>query len=394
MSSTVPGPAHRLRRTSAERQADATPIAAARRSARHFAIVGAGMAGVVCARTLVQAGHRVTVLEKSIRAGGRSASVDSPFGSFDAGAQFFTVRTPRFASAIASSPGVCQRWHADALQMPAAEGGVDAAEGEDGAPFAAEQASEAAPGAPQREAQWVASPAMQSLVAAWADPLLHAGQLLTQTRVTRIEADGIAARGWQLRTEGPGGSQQVYAGFDAVLLAQPAAQAQALLTASALGGALSEALGSVTMAPCWTLMLAYPQALRQPAGAWGPPWHAARSAHQRIAWLARESSKPGRNAIERWTVQAAADWSARHLEDDAARVQAKLLKAFAELSGIRAAPAHADTRRWRYAQTTRPLGQSHLWDADRGLGVCGDWCLGRRLEDAFVSGLELALAVA
>jgi hypothetical protein len=28
------------------------------------------------------------------------------------------------------------------------------------------------------------------------------------------------------------------------------------------------------------------------------------------------------------------------------------------------------------------------------LGACGDWCLGHRLEDAFVSGLELALDVA
>ena len=126
----------------------------------------------------------------------------------------------------------------------------------------------------------------------------------------------------------------------------------------------------------------------------GPQWNAARSTHHRIAWLARESSKPGRNVVERWTVQASPAWSAEHLEDDEARVQAKLLKAFAEVTGIRAEPAHADTRRWRYAQTTHPLGKSHLWDAKAGLGACCDWCLGHRLEDAFVSGLELALAVA
>ena len=106
----------------------------------------------------------------------------------------------------------------------------------------------------------------------------------------------------------------------------------------------------------------------------GPQWNAARSTHHRIAWLARESSKPGRNVVERWTVQANPAWSAEHLEDDEARVQAKLLKAFAEVTGIRAEPAHADTRRWRYAQTTHPLGKSHLWDAKAGLGACGDWC--------------------
>jgi renalase len=50
--------------------------------------------------------------------------------------------------------------------------------------------------------------------------------------------------------------------------------------------------------------------------------------------------------------------------------------------------------RWRNAKTMRPLGRSMLWDAKQGLGACGDWCIGHRAEDAFVSGLELALAVA
>jgi predicted NAD/FAD-dependent oxidoreductase len=126
----------------------------------------------------------------------------------------------------------------------------------------------------------------------------------------------------------------------------------------------------------------------------GPQWNAARSTHHRIAWLARESSKPGRNIIERWTVQASAQWSAEHVHDEPARVQAKLLKAFAEVTGIRAEPGHADTHRWLCAKTEKPLGKSHLWDAKTGLGLCGDWCLGHRVEDAFVSGLELALAVA
>ena len=31
---------------------------------RHIAVVGAGIAGITCARTLEQAGHRVTVFEE------------------------------------------------------------------------------------------------------------------------------------------------------------------------------------------------------------------------------------------------------------------------------------------------------------------------------------------
>ena len=91
----------------------------------------------------------------------------------------------------------------------------------------------------------------------------------------------------------------------------------------------------------------------------GPQWNVARSTHHRIAWLARESSKPGRGPIERWTVQASPAWSQRHLEDDAERVKAKLLKAFTEVTGIRAEPPYAAVHRWRYAQTSKPLGKTH-----------------------------------
>jgi len=40
------------------------------------------------------------------------------------------------------------------------------------------------------------------------------------------------------------------------------------------------------------------------------------------------------------------------------------------------------------------MGKKHHWDAKLKLGVCGDWLLGHRVEDAFVSGLSLALSVA
>jgi renalase len=185
----------------------------------------------------------------------------------------------------------------------------------------------------------------------------------------------------------------VHSGFDAVLLALPAAPAAALLKASRVAVKLANAIAKVDVAPCWTLMVAYPNASQPGVPHLGPQWNAARSTHHRAAWLARESSKPGRDRIERWTLQASAAWSQEHLDDDSARVQGKLLKAFADITGIRATPAHAETYRWLDAQTIKPLGQSHLWDAKTGIGVAGDWCIGHRVEDAFVSGLELALAV-
>lgn len=351
------------------------PASSASPVQRHIAVVGAGMAGIACARTLVQAGHRVTVFEKSRGPGGRMSTRNTEFGGFDHGTQYFTVRDTRFEKALATSPGLVRPWSANTVRILDEAGRVVAAS------------------LPPKEAHWVATPGMNALLKQWAQPLDAAGALMLETQVIRMERDKLHPERWQLQTEGPGASSRVYSGFDDVVLAVPAPQAHALLLSSQQGKALMPVLAGIAIAPCWTLMLAFPQAMQPTLPHLGPHWNAARSTHHRIAWLARESSKPGRSAIERWTVQASPEWSTRHLEDDDERVKAKLLKAFTEVTGIRAQPTHAAVHRWRYAQTTEPLGQSHVWDAKLGIGACGDWCLGHRVEDAFISGLEMALAI-
>lgn len=338
---------------------------------RHFAIVGAGIAGVACARTLVQAGHRVTVFEWNQQPGGRMRSEGSPFGSFDSGAQYFTVRDPRFQRVLQTTPELCRPWSANAVRVLDAHGRV----------------AEAA--LPRLEPHFVAQPGMGALVAHWAKPLGES--LLTGVHVTQIERDAMDGSRWQVRTESDDDSTHVYGGFDAVLVATPPNPARRLL--ADLSPALNKELASVKVAPCWTLMIAFPNAAQPTMAHLGPQWNAARSTHHRVAWLARESSKPGRQTIERWTLQASPEWSQEHLHDDAPRVEAKLLRAFAEVTGIRAEPAYTKTRCWPEAQTAVPAGKPFLWDAKSGLGAAGDWCTGHRVEEAFISGLSLALAV-
>ena len=348
----------------------------------HFAVVGAGMAGVACARTLLQAGHRVTVFEKSRGFGGRMSTRRTEFGGFDHGAQYFTVRDSRFARALLTAQAVVRPWSVSTVRVLDEFGHVLAS----------------AP--PPTEPHFVAVPGMSGLVHHWAQPLAHPEQhgnlparTCTETRVHHIERDALHPEQWQLRVEDASGGQQVLGGFDRVLLAIPHLQAHDLLLASGLVPKMRQALAAVQVAPCWTLMVAYPNAMQPGLSTLGPQWNAARSTHHRISWLARENSKPGRERIERWTVQASPAWSQKHLEDDAERVKAKMLKGFAEITGIRATAPHAVVHRWRFAQTQVPLGKTHLFDPALGIGVCGDWCLGHRVEDAFVSGLELALAV-
>lgn len=186
---------------------------------------------------------------------------------------------------------------------------------------------------------------------------------------------------------------QIRTGFDEVILALPAPQARQLLQTTPLALSLVQGMAAVEMAPCWALTLSYPMATEAGLSTLGPQWNAARTTHERAVWVARESSKPGRSQSERWTVLASPQWSQEHRSDDAPRVLAKMQKAFGEITRIRIPPRHASVYLWPHAQTLSPLGSSHLRNKDAGLGLCGDWCIGRRVEDAFVSGLELALAM-
>ena len=343
-----------------------------------IAVIGAGMAGITAARTLVQAGHRVSVFEKSHGAGGRMSTRSSAYGSFDHGAQYFTIRDPRFKQAITEVPGtrdICRPWSANAVRVLDPLGRVIEA------PL------------PLREPHFVATPGMNALIRHWAQPLQSAGHLHVQAQVQFLKRQTGKRGQWELVCS----DGNTHGGFDSVVLAMPHVQADHLLRQSggpAAGFSGLPAMAQVQVAPCWTLMLAFPLASQPGLSHLGPQWNAARSTHHRVAWVCRESSKPGRSSTERWTVQASAEWSEEHVNDDGERVAAKLLKAFAELTGIRAEPGFVQTHLWRYAKTRQPLGMTHVWDASLQLGVCGDWLLGHRVEDAFVSGLSLALNLA
>src|SRR5690349_2304049 len=121
---------------------------------KNIAVVGAGVAGLACARTLAQAGHAVTVFEQEAVVGGRTASCETPFGTFDHGAQYFTVRDARFEQALQTASSACKRWSANAVRVLDPHGRV----------------AEAA--LPPREAHWVGAPDMCEVTRQWARPLV------------------------------------------------------------------------------------------------------------------------------------------------------------------------------------------------------------------------------
>lgn len=349
--------------------------------AKRIAVIGAGIAGLACARTLMQAGHDVHVYERLTQAGGRMRSVNGPYGSFDIGTQFFTVRDPRFQQALDTTPGNLRAWSVHSIQTRNAQGRrIDKI-------------------APTREKHWVGMPDMQSLPLAWAAPLwdagrLHLGQSLRALNHHIANGSDHSRHQWSLMLDTEDHGPQIASDFDTVVLALPAPLAVQLLQTAPQGAALAKTLATVEMAPCWAMTLSYPMAAQAGLSTLGPQWNAARSTHERIAWVARESSKPGRAQTERWTIHANPLWSNEHRHDDATRVLSKLQKGFGEITGIRVAPRHASVYLWPHAHTLASLGKSYAHDPSVGLGLCGDWCLGLRLEDAFISGLEMGLALA
>ncbi len=76
------------------------------------AVVGAGIAGISCARALHEAGLGVVVLDRGRRPGGRMARWTREGRAVDIGAAYFTVRDPAFAALAEqwASRGVAHPW--------------------------------------------------------------------------------------------------------------------------------------------------------------------------------------------------------------------------------------------------------------------------------------------
>lgn len=316
------------------------------------AVVGAGIAGLTAARTLRDHGVPVTVFDKSRGPSGRMSTRRADEGEqFDHGAQYFTARDPAFRWRVEAwaQAGVVARWEARFGTL-----------GPDG--FSPE---------PPPGPRWVGAPRMSRIGRHLAEGL----DLETGVRITELERAG---HGWTLRDSG--GDDRGH--FDRVLLAVPAPQAVPLLSAAP---ALSARAASARMVACQALMLAFDAPLEL-------PFDGVRVRGGPLAWLARDTTKPGRPSGERWVVHATPAHSAAHLEESPESAATRLLAAFQSLTGVTATPRRAVAHRWRFARPAddRVEGERAHFDPDLNLGMAGDWLVGARVEGAWQSGAALA----
>ena len=299
-------------------------------------IIGSGMAGITCARILADAGLPVRVLDKGRGIGGRMATRSGVTAAgdlaFDHGAQYLRPRAPEFAEVLAQA-GACP-W----------------------------------PDGPDH-GRVVGMPGMSGVPRQLADGLA----ISQQTEVTSIaRRDGS----WHLGTTVGG----VKAGR--VVVTIPAPQVTRLLGPA---HPFAADLGRVVMGPCLTLMAAFP--INSPR-----PFVTRRDPSHPLAWIAQDSDKPGRaQAAVTWVAQASPAFSNAYLEDSPSEIAARMLSLLAEVLDVDPARAtYVRAHRWRYAQTSAPLGQPFLHNDDRTFYAGGDWCLGSRAEDAWHSGRAMA----
>lgn len=304
-------------------------------------VVGAGIAGVACARELVRAGIPVQIRERGRVVGGRMASKRFDGRPADLGAAYFTVSDPGFAAVV-------EEWHAAGLVREWTDTFV--AYGSRG--------RWEVPG----PVRWAAPRGLRSLVE-------HLARHLPVT-VDRLVL-GVEP--------GPAVDGQPCA---AVVLAMPGPQA-ALLLDPALGEA-TRAVREQAWSPTLAVVLRFPERR----------WAAFRGAfvndHPVLALICDDGDRRGDGAPV-LVAHTTPGFAAGHLLQPSAAGPA-VEEAVRDLLALPEPAGDVYVHRWRYAKPTAgPAGTYHL-DAD-GIGLAGDAFGSPKIETAWRSGRDLARAL-
>ena len=316
-------------------------------------VVGAGISGLLAAKALNESGWAVTVLDKSRGVGGRMATRRVGEGTFDHGAQFFTVRGERFANLVEGwlRAGVATEWtrgFADAEGQP----------NEDGHPRY--RGSEGMTSIPKHIAQGL--------------------DVRTSERVVGVD-DGDD--GWEIECE----SGLRVAG-SALVLGVPVQQALNLTSSGSytLPDGARRQLEAVSYNPCLALMIL----LDDSTGVPEPGGMQIKS--EPLDWIC-DNRRKGISEAPAVTVHAGPEWSRSHFEDDETEITESMISRASDHLGTDLASATVETSlaRWRFSWVKNPHPEPCLVASDDPpLLFCGDAFGQPKVEGAALSGLAAA----
>ncbi len=312
------------------------------------AIVGAGLAGLMAARELRRHGHEVTVFDKGRSPGGRLATRRIGDARLDHGAQFFTVRSERFAAQV-------REWEADGVVFEWCDGfGPDA----DGHP------------------RYAAHGGMNAIAKHLARDL----DVRCESLVFSLHR-GTASVGppWAVRLD----DNTVHAA-DALIVTCPLPQTFSLLVSAEVP--MPEALWRTDYDRTLALLVVLdrPSLVPSPGGLQTDP---------SFTFIADHHAK-GISPVPAVTFSANPAWSDDHWDDDPASAHDALLELARPYLGD-AEIIESQLKRWRFA-TPRSIWPDAHWSPEGvpTLAIAGDAFAGPRVEGAALSGLSAAEAIA
>ncbi len=316
---------------------------------KRVAVVGAGLAGLSCARVLRRAGCYVEVFEKDRIIGGRMATTRVGATSFDHGAPYITARSPTFQKFVSElvDTGYAARW------VPKTSSGENAN---------------------TMHAWYVGTPGMSSILR----PLAESVRITPNRNVHTLAR---SEKGWNLWFD-----DETSAGpFHAVAVAVPANQAQLLLGRI---DQLCDPIGKVRMSPTWAVMVRLEDRIM-------PEQDTYSDMSDLIRWVSRNNAKPGRQGRGDHVIIHASPSFSRETEDAEPEQVAEEL--WAEVSHALSLPpirpSQISAHLWRQGVVEVSLGETFMFSSEHMVGVCGDWCLGRLGEHAFDSGSRLGKTI-
>jgi renalase len=319
-------------------------------------VIGAGMTGLVAAGELQRADHRVVVLDKGRGVGGRMATRRLGDARIDHGAQFFTVRDPRFA-------GLNQRWLDGGVSRHWCDG---FGPGGDGHP------------------RYVGADGMTSLAKDLAQGLdVRVG---TQVSAVHRRATDDGSATWAVELVSDSGPALP---ADAVICTPPVPQTLALLAAGRveLAPAAAAALERVSYSPVLAVLASLDRgsAVPDPGGVQlrqGP-----------FTWVGDNLAK-GISPVPAITLHSNAEVATERWDDPAEEVLADLLAEGSAWLGD-ARVVEARLQRWRFAQPATSHDERCLVavDGPAPLVCAGDAFGEAKVEGAARSGWAAAEAV-
>ena len=328
-------------------------------SRESFAVIGAGVAGLTCAKSLSASGHHVVVFEKSRGPGGRMCSKRTEAGSFDLGCQFLQANTAPFASQLDdwARKGVVVPWQG---RLGTIHSGVLS-------PL------DPSPTRPIERERWTPNERSSQLGRFLARDL----EVLAGTRVSQVIR---SSAGHLLRTESRGD----FGPFEHLIVATPAPQALPFVS---LSSTLVEELSQVGFCAVWAAAIELVE--ERDYGV-----DAAWLTDSPLRWVSRRAAQQGRPSGAGWVLQASREWSEAHCEEDNDAVANALAAAFSEAVSDDLMVVRKQAHLWRFGLVSKAAGQPFLSDPTERIHYCGDGCLGNSVEDAWSSGSQLAKAIA